>query len=170
MQEHIHIAKRSRIISQSFFIWLFVVSQIGLNIYGITKDLTSNRFLAMIFVNVLFCLLTVPGVFLFFRYYKHSIAKKFVITYDSLKFIDDKTGKIIEIKNSDIEIITLVENQKLSRLPWLFHEYFSLIDNKQNEIIVTSYFMDISDFWLDSLTRSVSSDNLIRKEKSYPII
>lgn len=170
MQEHIHIAKKSRIISQSFFIWLFVATQIGLNIFAISEGLTHNRILAMIYINILLGLLNVPAIFLFGKYYRHSFGKKFIITYDSLKFINEKTGEKIEIKNSDIEKIYLIESPKMSKLPWLFHEYFALIDNKKNKIIVTSYFMDISDFWLDTLTRKVNSDNLIRLEKTYPII
>ena len=170
MQEHIHAAKRSRIIGQSFFIWLFVAFQIGLNIFAISMGLTSGRISAMILINALLSMITAPAVFLFLKYYKHSIGKKFVITYNSLKFIDEKKGEVTEIKNSDIEKIYLVVNPKMSRLPWLFHEYFAFIDNKQNKIIVTSYFMDISEFWLDSLTRKVSSDKLIREEKRYPII
>ena len=157
-------------IRQSFFIWLFVGLQIGLNIFAISKGLTSNRISAMVFINILLGMLSVPAIFLFLKYYKHSVGKKFVITYDSLKFIDEKTGKRIEIKNSEIERINLVVNPKMSRLPWSFHEYFEFIDNKQNKITVTSYFMDLSDLWLDSLTRRVSSDKLIREEKTYPII
>src|SRR5688572_21362562 len=108
MQEHIHLAKRSRIISQSFFIWLFVGLQIGLNIFAVSKGLTSNRISAIVFINVLLGILSVPAFFLFIKYYKHSVGKKFVITYESLKFINEKTGQITEIKNSEIERVNLV--------------------------------------------------------------
>ena len=169
MQEHIHVAKKSRIINQSLFIWVSVIVQIGFNIFTFSMDLTSDRIAALIFCNIILSLLSIPAIILFLKYYKHSIGKKFVITYNSLKFIDEKTGEITELKNADIERINLVANRTASKLPWSSHEYFEFIDSKQNKIIVTSYFMDISDFWLDSLTRRVSTDNLIHEEKIYPI-
>jgi len=98
------------------------------------------------------------------------VGKKFIVTYNSLRFVDEKTGSITELNSCDIEKIYLVQNKRMSKLPWVFHEYFSFIDNKKNKIVVTSYFMDISDFWLDTLTRKVNSNNLIREEKTYPII
>lgn len=104
------------------------------------------------------------------KYYKHSVGKKFIITFDSLKFIDENTGETNEIKSSEIKRINLVVNRKMSKLPWLFHEYFSFIDDKQNKIIITSYIMNITDFWIDSLTRKVSSDKLVKEEKTYPIM
>ena len=170
MQEHIYIAKRSRIIKQSFFIWLFVALHIAANIIIIPTLLKKDQIWNIALINILLGLITVPAVILFLNYYKHSVGKQFVVTYNSLKFIDDKTGKTIELKNSDINKIYLVKNMHNSRLPWIFHEYFSLTDNKNNKIVVTSYFMDIGDFWLDTLTRKVNSDNLVREKKMYPII
>lgn len=169
MQEHVIVAKRSRIFHQSIFIWLFAALQISFTLYAMYKGLNSSRIGALLFINVILGAVTVPGIFLFFRYYKHSAGKKFVITYNYLRFIDERTGTMTELKNTDIEKILLVVNPKISRLPWAFHEYFAFIDNKQNKIIITSYFMNIGYFWLDTLTRRIDSDKLVRVEKVYPI-
>lgn len=169
MQEHVIVAKRSRIIHQSIFIWLFVALQIGFSVYAILPRLTSNGVAVLIIINTLFSLMTVPAVILFHRYYKYSVGKKFIITYEYLRFMDERTGAVTEIKNTNIEQILFVENANGSRLPWAFHEYFAFIDNKQNKIIITSYFMDISEFWLNTLTRRVNRRKLIREEKIYPI-
>ena len=170
MQEHIYIAKPSRIFKQSLFIWLFVAVQITANCIVAPTFLRLNQVFRIIFINVILGLITIPAVVLFFKYYRHSVGKKFVVSYNSLKFIDNKTGESIELNNSEIDKVYLVQNKRLSRLPWLFHEYFSFVDTKQNKIIVTSYFMDMSEFWLDTLARKVSSDKLIRELKTYPII
>ncbi len=169
MQEHIYSAKRGRIIRQSAFIWLFAALHIAANIMTVPVLLRNNQLAAILLMNVLFSLITVPAIILFFKYYKHSVGKKFIVTYNSLKYTDDRTGQSVELKSSEIDKIHLVENSKMSRFPWLFHEYFSFVDTKNNRIIITSYFMDISDFWLDTLTRKVSSNKLTREEKAYPL-
>jgi hypothetical protein len=170
MQEHIYIAKKKRIIRQSFFIWLFVGLQVAANTILIPTLFTKNQIGGIVIINILLGLITIPAVILFFKYYRHSVGKKFIVTYNSLKFVDDKTGQSIELNSSEIDKIYLVVNNKTSRLPWLFHEYFSFIDTRNNKITITSYFMDISDFWLDTLTRKVNSNKVIREEKTYPII
>ena len=168
MQEHIYIAQKSRIIKQSFFIWLYVVIQIMINFFIVPRFIQINETWAIIIINLVFFAVTVPGIKLFFKYYKNSIDKTLIVTYESLKFIDNKTKDVIEILNSDIIQIHFVENTRLSRLPWLFHEYFSLTDNKDNKIIITSYIMDISDFWLDPLTNKINKKNMVTEQKKYP--
>lgn len=169
MKEHIYIAKKSRIFEQSFLIWLIAALQIFLNIITIPAFIRHNQAWAIVFINGLFSVLTIPSIIIFLKYYKNSVGKRFIVAYDSLKFIDDKTGKVILLRNSDIVNIHLIQNIQTSRLPWCFHEYFSFIDDKGNKIIVTSYIMSISDFWLDTLARKVSSKKLTREEKAYPI-
>ena len=170
MQENVYIAQKKRIIRQSFFIWLFVFGQIVLNCFIIPSFINGTQTWAILFINLILSAITIPGVVLFFKYYKLSVDKTFVVTYDSLKFIDDKTKSITELLNSDIVKIHLVQNSRLSLSPWSFHEYFSLTDNSANKIIITSYIMELSDFWLDPLTKKINSKNLTREEKAYPII
>jgi len=169
MQENIYIAKKGRIIRQSFFIWLFSALHITSNIFGIPPLLRHNQIWAIFLINLMLGIITIPSLIIFFRYYKHSINKKFVVTYNSLKFIDHKTGQTTELINSEINKIFLATTQTSNNLPWCFHEYFSFEDEKGNKIIVTSYIMDIVDFWLDSLSRKVSSNKLVRVEKTFPL-
>ena len=170
MQEHIHVAKRSRIIKQSVFIWFNVALQIGFNAFAASIHWTTDTLFVILLINLVLGSLTVSGIRLFLKYYKHSVGKQFVITYDSLKFVDCKTGESTVIKSSDIEKIYLVETRRTSRLPWSHYEYFKFVDKTGKEIIVTSNIMNICDFWLDTLTRKVNSDRLIREVKTYPII
>lgn len=169
MKEHIYTARKSRIFKQSILIWFFVATHIAVNLMIIPTLVQAKQAWAIIFINVLLSPITIPSILLFFRYYTHSVGKKFIITYNTLKFIDEKTGETTELNNSDIEKIILVQNKQMSRLPWLFHEFFSFIDNKQQRIIITSYFMDLSDFWLDALTHKIKSNKLTREERTYPI-
>lgn len=170
MKEHIYTAKRGKIIRQSFFIWLFVALQVAANMMLIPSFIKRNEIGGIVYINVILSALTVPSVLLFIKYYQYSAGKKFIVTYDSLKFIDDKTGSKIEMLNADIEEIYLVRNLWNSHLPWTFHEYFSFVDKNQNRIIVTSYIMDIGDFWLDTLSRKVNRNKLIIKKRLYPIM
>ncbi|MBO9683459.1 MAG: hypothetical protein J7502_12455 [Flavisolibacter sp.] len=169
MQEHVYIARKSRIIRQTLLIWLFVALQIAANILAVPTMLKNNQTWAAVFINVCLGALTIPSVFLFIRYYKQSVGKRLIVTYNSLKFIDERSDGSIELANSEISEIRLVENTRMSRLPWVFHEYFSFADAKGNKIVVTSYFMDLSEFWLDPLTRKVDSKKLVREERAYPI-
>lgn len=170
MKEHIYIVKTSRIIKQSFFIWLFVAVQITANIITIPALIRMNQIYGILFINVILGSLTIPGIRLFFNYYKTSADKKFLVTYNSLLLVDEKNGTSIGLKTAEIEKIVLVQSPVNSKYPWFNHGYFALTDAAKNTIVVNSYIMDISELWLDSLARKVSSKKLIREERYFPII
>jgi hypothetical protein len=169
MQEHVYIAKKSRIAKQSFCICLFVATHIVINFMVIPKFLQNGQAWAIVFINAFLGAITIPSLVLFLKYYKHSVGKKLIVTYNSLKYIDEKLNSVIELNNSEINKIKLVENRQGSRFPWIFHDYFSFTDIKGNKIVVTSYFMDLSEFWLDTLTSKVNSNKLVREERTYPL-
>jgi hypothetical protein len=170
MKEHIYMTKPGRIISQSFLTWLFVAIQLGVNVMMIATMKSMNHFYAIVFTNIALGSLTVFAVQLFINYYKYAADKKFIITYNSVKLIDERTGTFIELKSAEIEKIVFVYSPTDSKFPWSNHAYFVLFDTAKNTIVVNSYIMDIHELWLDSLARRISSKKLIREERYFPII
>lgn len=170
MQEHIYKASIRKIASQSFFIWLFVFLQLYINVDGANTFIERSDQWPLVFINLTLAAINVPAVILFLNYYRNSKDKEFVVTYDKLKLRDVRTRDMIELKSTEIVKVKLVENARMSRLPWSFHEYFKFIDSNGKEIVVTSYIMDISEFWTDSLSRRLSSIILERERKYYPLI
>lgn len=92
-----------------------------------------------------------------------------MVTYETIKFEDAKTGAKTELVNSEIVRITSVSTSWYTWSPWTFYEYFSLTDKNQQTITVTSFFLDLSDFWLDTLTRKVKNPGVESIKKEYPI-
>lgn len=175
MQEHIYRPSAKRIFCQTFFIWLLVATQVAANIIIIPKFISTNQVWGILFVNAVLGLITVPSVYSFINYYKYSKNKEFIVTYNTLKMLDTKNKQIIEINVQDIVKIELHQNLYpyspfMNLAPWSFQEYFCFIDKNMNKIIVTSYFMDIIQFWTDTLTRRVNSNNLVKFEHFLPLI
>ena len=113
--------------------------------------------------------INVPAVILFIKYYRNSKDKEFIVSYGKLELRDVKTGQKVEMNSAGIVKIKSVQNARMSRLPWSFHEYFKLIDTDRKEIVVTSYIMDISDFLTDCLTRFVNSNKPEKENRYYPL-
>jgi len=170
MKEHIYMTKPGRIISQSYLTWLIVVIHLGANVMLIPKLNSSDQLYGILFINVLLGSLTVPAIQLFINYYKYAAYKKFIVTYDSVNLIDERTGMSVGIKTAEIEKVVFVQSPVNSKYPWFNQGYFVLTDAAKNTIVVNSYIMDISELWLDSLARRISSKKLIREERYFPII
>lgn len=169
MKEEIFISNRKKIIHQTFFIWLWIITHLMANLWVLTATFKDGKITALIIINVFFSYLSILGLIIFFRYYKHSYKKKFIITYNTLKYYDEISNRIIELQNHEITEIKFVTNSVGSKLPWSSMEYFSLADKNGNEIVITSFMMNITDFWLSTLTKKASSKNFIRKEVLFPI-
>ena len=170
MKEHIYVTKPGRIISQSYLIWLIVVIHLGANMMLIPKLNGPDQLYGILFINFLLGSLTVPAIRLFINYYKYAAYKKFIVTFDSVNLIDEKTGISVGMKTAEIKKIVFVQSPVNSKYPWFNHGYFVLTDAAKNTIVVNSYIMDINELWLDSLARKVSSKKLIREERYFPII
>lgn len=169
MKQQVFSAKRKKIISQTLGIWLCLLVQLIINIWLIPPALNDNKLLPLILGNLLLSIISIPGIIIFLRYYKHSINKEFIITYNSLKYVDILTQKETELKNHETIEIKLVTNSNGSRFPWNFLEYFSITDKSGKQIIITSFLMDISEFWLSTLTKKISSKNLRTENVIFPI-
>src|SRR6478736_1385304 len=118
MQEHIYTPKIRKIVSQSFFIFVFVAIQVLANFFLIPSFIEHRQIWGIVFVNVVMSIVSIPSLVIFLRYYKHSIGKRFVVTYDTLKFEDTKAGTKIELINSDIERIICVSTSWYTWSPW----------------------------------------------------
>ena len=170
MQEHIYRATKKSIFRKSFLIWFFVAVHVAVNVLMILSLSQKGNAWGILFVNGTLSVISIPSLIIFFNYYKYAANKILTITYNSLKFTDKKTGESIELMNADIDKIYLVTNRSLSRFPWIFYDYFYLVDTHQNKIIINCYLIDIRHFWLDTLTRKINSDKLTRRESYYPLI
>jgi hypothetical protein len=170
MKEHRFIARRSKIIKQTSLIWLFVLIHIILNFMITPKLISNGQYTALLLINLGLSLLSIPGVYLFFNYYRHSINKEFILTYNTVRLIDHKTKEVIELLNNEIVMVTLNNHIQSSRLPWLFNEYFCLTDRNGKNITITSWIMDISDLWTNTLSRRINNDNIVKNELVFPVI
>jgi hypothetical protein len=169
MQEHIYTAKNGKIISQSFFIFLFIAIQIIANFLLIPSLIRHGQPWGIPLVNLLLCAISIPSVIIFWKYYKQSVGKRFIVTYEALKFEDTKTGTVTELINSEIHRITSVSTSWYTWSPWTFYEYFSITDKNEKTITVTSFFVDLGDFWLDTLTHKIKNPGVELIKKEYPM-
>lgn len=170
MKEHRFIARRSKIIKQTSLIWLFVLIHITLNFMITPKLISNGQYTALLLINLGLSILSIPGVYLFFNYYRHSINKELILTYNTVRLIDHKTKEVIELVNNEIVTVTLNNHIQSSRLPWLFNEYFCLTDRNGKNIKITSWIMDISDLWTNTLSRRINNDNIVKNELVFPVI
>lgn len=170
MKEHRFIARRSKIIKQTSLIWLFVLVHITSNFMIIPKLILNEQYTALLLINLGLGMLSIPGVYLFFNYYRHSINKEFVLTYNTVRLIDHKTKEVIELLNNEIVTVTLNNHIRSSKLPWVFNENFCLTDRNGKSIVITSWIMDISDLWTNTLSRRINNDNILKNELVFPVI
>src|SRR5215203_790527 len=140
MQQHIYKASLKRIISQTISIWAFVAIQIGANIFIMPRLINHGQYWAIAFLNVVLGALSVPSVYIFLNYYRHSAKKEFIISYNSLKMMDKKTGIVVEILSTEIDRIEFHQNlysyKRVMNLSlWRDHEFFCFIDKAGKKII-----------------------------------
>ena len=173
MQEHFYFANKKQIIKRSLFTWTFTLLQVIGTIFLLTQPSVlspGQKVGLLVFVNTFLGLMTIPAILLFINYRKYTTNKKIIVSYNSIKLSDEHTGEVIEMKNSEIVEIRLIEADIMSKMPWAFHSYFSLIDSKNQRIEIPCYLMNITELWLDSLARKISSSKLTRETRFYPII
>jgi hypothetical protein len=170
MQEHIYTAKTQKIVSQSFYIFLVVALQILANFFLIPSLIKHKQVWGIPFVNLMLCFISIPSIVIFFKYYKQSIGKRFIVTYELLKFEDTKTGETTELINSEIKRIVSVSTSWYNFTPWTFYGYFSITDKNQKTITVTSFFLGLGNFWMDTLTRKVKNPGVEFITKEYPAL
>ncbi len=125
--------------------------------------------MGLVLLNLLLSVLSVPGIILFVNYYKYSKNKKIIISHDKI-ILQENENIAGEITNTEITEIELVHATDYSGLPWSDFAFFVLKDAKGNRIIVPNFIMEISELWLDTLSRKIKRSNIIKTRKSFPSI
>jgi hypothetical protein len=169
MKKEVYHTTTGRILAQTWAIWLIIVIHIVANIFIIPPSFKNNQPAILILINLVLGALSIPGLFLFWKYYHYSRHKEFIITGDKLLLIDHKTGKQVEMMQSDVNKIYRTDEGWKNRLPWSGHEYFFVTDKLGQKILITSYMMPIGSFWMSTLTRKVNSDGLTSEKRTYPL-
>src|SRR6185312_11795166 len=118
MQEHIYTARTRKVIFQSFFIFLFIAIQILANFFLIPSLIRHNELWGILLINLLLFTISIPSFVIFWKYYKQSVGKRFMVTYETIKFEDAKTGAKTELVNSEIVRITSVSTSWYTWSPW----------------------------------------------------
>lgn len=167
MKEHTYKYQFKKVALKSILIWFGVVVQIGLSLY-VLRDFNDRSIKALIFTNVFFSIITLPGVILHLNHSKHTRNVKLILRYNSISCISKHNETTLN--TFDICKVILHNGPTNSRLPWWNYSWFELIDKDGRTIKVSYYMLDIGDFWMDSLSRRVSSDNLVHEKNILPII
>jgi hypothetical protein len=167
MKETVYKTNSAKYFLKSSLTWFCVAVQLGLSLYFL-RDFSESGLIATLVVIGVFSFLTVPGLILHFNYLKYSKNAKFVIRYDNVEFIKNNQKTIL--KSNEIVKIILHQSPTNSRFPWWNYQWFELIDSSGNKICVNYYIMDISDMWINTLSRKINSDKLERKENYFPLI
>ncbi len=170
MQQHQYSISRYRIATLSWVIWAIALLHLCGNIFIIGPVIHYKTFGSFIFFNLVIGLLSVPGMYLFFTYYRYSVNKVFTVTYNTIELLDKKSNNRIIINSNDIIRIETRENTggSLSRLPWSGLENFCFVDKNNQKILVTSLMIGLGELWLDSLAKRINSDKLIRTKVYFP--
>lgn len=165
MKEHTYEYNFKKVFMKPALIWFCVVVQLGLNLFVAFNKPTIAGF---VWINVAFSLLSIPGIIVHFNHLKRSRNAILVVRYNSISFQNGSTETNVD--STDIQKIILHECLWRSRFPWWNYSWFELIDSKAQSIKVSCYLLEITDFWQDSLSRRVNSNNLTREEHVLPMM
>ncbi len=165
MKEHIYKYKSSKVLLKSILNWICLAMQIGISIL-IVFD--GGGIGSLLVVNLFFSIFTIPGIIIHLNYLKNTRNAVLILRYNTISLTSSE--KEITLNTADITKVILHEGPRGSRMPWWNYSWFELIDKEGKSIKIGCYLLDISGFWLDSLSRKVSSKNLVREESLFPII
>ena len=169
MQTHTYLISNKKVVANSSLIWLAFVAYLGIGFYSWTIVDSAQLLFVAVCVNVFLGSMAIYGVVIHLNYYKYSTRSKLEITYDKISYFKD--GKLeTEIQNKDVSEIRHIIGPNMSKFSWDNLSYFVLIDKNRNSILVPIYIMDLGEFWLDTLTRKVSNDNIVIIRKWFPYI
>ncbi|MDF3025981.1 MAG: hypothetical protein K0S23_288 [Fluviicola sp.] len=165
MKESIYKFKFNRVLLKSISVWICLAVQACLSFLIIYNE---GTIITLILLNLIFSTLSIPGIILHLNYLKHTSDKLLIVRYNSISFIDGDKETILN--SFDINTVILHESPSGSKFPWWDYSWFELIDKEGQSIKISCYLLDISDFWRNSLTRRVNSNNLKREQSLFPMI
>jgi hypothetical protein len=158
--------KTGKVIVHAIPIILFMALQIILN-FILSGSIKTNPLL-LVWVNLGALLFNVPAILLFFNYYHYSKNKKVILTYDKITLYENGIP-VKDLLNSSIHKIEKI-SASFSKLPWNFFGYFILEDNTGNQIIVSSFMMELVQLRMSTLARKIPSGNYTAASRFYPRI
>ena len=170
MTEKTYRTSKARILRQSIFIWVALLTLILANIFAIESFNKLHNFWVIVLPNILLGLLTIPGIIIYFNYLKFSKHKEINISGESVELIDTKTGFRKEFKTKDINSVRVYSNDSSGKLPWTGFQYLCFINASNQRIIVTSFLMDLDDFNFNNAPIKIDPAKFQRLSTYYPII
>lgn len=165
MKEHIYQFERNKVIFRSILTWILLGAQIICSLlivyYGVGYEV-------LIALNLFLSLLTIPSLIIHLNHLKHSKNTKLVLRYNTITSINPTEE--ITLNNADIIEVVLQKGLYGFKVPWFDYSWFELVDKNGQSIKVSFYMMDLGEFWMDTLSRKVSSKLLVQKEVFFPLI
>jgi hypothetical protein len=165
MKEHNYKYKFSKVLLKSIPVWICLAIQMGFSISIVFNEGEINT---LIFMNLFLSIFTIPCIIMHRNYLKHTRNRVLTLRYNTISLISGE--KEITLNTTDITKVTLHKCPSGFRFPWWNYSWFELIDKEGQNIKVSCYLLNISDFWQDSLSRRVSSKNLVREESLFPLM
>lgn len=165
MKEHVYKYRNLVVLRKSILIWISVAFQIILSVYSFTSE---HRFIGLVMTNLVFSLLNIPGLIIHFNYRKYSIDSQLIMRYNTITLKNGKRD--VTLNTFDVVKVRVHTSPYNSWLSWFDYNWFELQDKNGEVIRVNFYLISISDFWRDTLSKRISSDNVERKTSILPLM
>lgn len=166
IKEHVYQFGLSSVILKSLLVWILFAAQLIVSFFIVYN---GAGYEAMILSNLILSLFTIPSLIIHMNHLKYSKNAKLILRYETITMINP----IEEITLKNVEITEIILHQSRpsgSRFPWWNYSWIELVDKNGRSIKISFYLLEIGEFWLDTLSRRVDSNNFIRKENFFPII
>ena len=166
---NIYHSKKWNVFVKSFWLWTFIFMHLSVNLVAFLYIPESNLIKYLIFANICLTPISLMGLLIHFNYYRWSKNSTLTIKYDSIRLQNRFSD--ITLNNSDI---THIEHHTCTSLGnfslWWNFGWFELTDKNGDNIRLNSYLITLDQFWLDNLTRKVSSKNIEKSKSIYPLM
>ncbi|WP_343632732.1 hypothetical protein [Fluviicola sp.] len=165
MKEHTYQLEFSKAIKESLLVWVTLILQVSLSFFLICNE---GEMVALIISNLVLSLFSIPGLIIHLNHLNYSRNAKLILRRDTITFIN--RAEEITLKTFEVIKVVLHQSPSGSRLPWWNFSWFELIDKEGQSIKVSCYFLEIGEFWQDTLSHRVDSNNFVRKEVFFPLM
>jgi len=167
MKQHEYKYHWYKVFKKSILLWFLILIQIGLCSFYIYSPL-AFPFPELIIFNVILSALTIPGFILHINHLCRTRNTTFILKYESISL--QRNTEITTLNSNDICKIILHEGPTKSRFPWYDYNWVEFIDTNGKSIAVSFYLLEISDFWMNTLSRRVNSKHFERNWNLFPLM
>ncbi len=165
IKEHIYQFERNKVIFRSILTWILLGAQV---VFSLLIVYHGVGYEALIGLNLFLSLLTVPSLIIHKNHLEHSKNAKLILRYNTITSINPTEE--ITLNNADIIEVVLHKGLYGFKVPWFDYSWFELVDKEGQTIKVSFYLMDISELWMDTLSRKVGPKMLVEKNVFFPLI